>query len=295
MAIRPYFVLLRPANLVTAVADILAGASIAGMPFSMHIFSTYNSLFYLILATLGLYGGGVVLNDVFDLKTDQKERPERPIPSNQVSKRNAIIFAIVLFLEGVIMSFLHSLQSGIIALLIVIFATSYDKWAKHHIFFGPLFMGSCRGLNLLLGMSLITGGLNIYWPMFFIPLIFIGAITLTSQGEVIGNNKKAIILALMLDTLVACILLFLAITKQIDLLPLIPFLLLWWGMNFLAKIRAIRSNQSHNIMRAVKIGVLSLIPLNACYAAGFSSWEMGLIILCLLPISIVLSKHFAVT
>jgi 4-hydroxybenzoate polyprenyltransferase len=43
------------------------------------------------------------------------------------------------------------------------------------------------------------------------------------------------------------------------------------------------------------MGVLSLIPLNASYVAGFSNWKYGLAVLCLLPVSILLAKKFSVT
>ena len=295
MAVRPYLILMRPANLVTAVADILAGASIAGLALATFQSKEAIPLVYLILATLGLYGGGVVFNDVFDFEIDKAERPERPIPSNQVTRKNATLLALGLYLAGIVFAFLASPISGVIAVAIAIMATFYDKWAKHHVFFGPLVMGLCRGLNLLLGMSFAIEALNAFWPMAVFPIIFIGAITLTSQGEVVGNNRKAIALAMLLDAVVVFSLVILAVISVIDMVSSLPFIILWWGVNLYAKIKAYKINQPKYVMQAVKMGVLSLIPLNACYAAGFSSWAMGIIILCLLPISIFLSKYFAVT
>ena len=67
-------------------------------------------------------------------------------------------------------------------------------------------------------------------------------------------------------------------------------------MNAIAKIRAIRFNTPGNIQLAVKMGVLSLIPLDASLAAGFShSLLTGLLVLLLLPGSLFLAKRFAVT
>ena len=75
---RPYLELLRPANVVTALADVLAGFAIAGL-------GNRAALPWLLLATAALYAGGIVLNDVFDRDIDSSERPERPIPSGRVS------------------------------------------------------------------------------------------------------------------------------------------------------------------------------------------------------------------
>lgn len=87
---RGYFELMRPANIVTAWADILVGfaASGSGIIFTKLIngdanFAVLIPLGWLLLATTGLYGGGIVFNDVFDADLDAKERPNRAIPSGQ--------------------------------------------------------------------------------------------------------------------------------------------------------------------------------------------------------------------
>ena len=55
---RAYVELLRPANVVTAVADVLAGFAIAGLRHP-------DTLPWLIVSSCCLYAGGVVLNDVY--------------------------------------------------------------------------------------------------------------------------------------------------------------------------------------------------------------------------------------
>src|SRR3569832_2105826 len=81
---RPYLQLVRPANLVTAAADILAGYAVAGCP-------DLRVLFWLLIATVGLYAGGIVFSDFFDAKLDASERPERPIPRGAVSIERAAL------------------------------------------------------------------------------------------------------------------------------------------------------------------------------------------------------------
>src|ERR1041385_8386665 len=85
----PYLQLMRPPNLVTANADVLAGFAVAGLP-------RFDLLPWLLVATTCLYAGGVVLNDVFDARLDACERPERPIPSGRVAVRSAAVFGTVL-------------------------------------------------------------------------------------------------------------------------------------------------------------------------------------------------------
>jgi len=141
MSIRPYLTLMRPANLVTAVADILAGASVAAAVTG----SLDGNAGWLALATVGLYGGGVVFNDVFDVDLDRIERPERALPSGQVSLSSAVTLGGMLLLVGVLLSSLVSSDSGAIALAVAVLALVYDARAKHHPLFGPLVMGMCRG------------------------------------------------------------------------------------------------------------------------------------------------------
>src|SRR5260221_4505615 len=74
---------MRPANLVTSVADVLAGATLSGFfespgPGPFHIVAT---TLLLSLSTIGLYGGGVIFYNVFDAAVDSVVRAERPIPS----------------------------------------------------------------------------------------------------------------------------------------------------------------------------------------------------------------------
>ena len=79
---RGYVELVRPANVATALADVLAGYAVAGQGDPR---LNPSLLAWLLLSTACLYAGGVVLNDVFDRDLDRIERPERPIPSGRVS------------------------------------------------------------------------------------------------------------------------------------------------------------------------------------------------------------------
>lgn len=291
MTLRPYLTLLRPANLVTAVADILAGASVAAAVSG----AWSEQLGWLCLATLGLYGGGVVFNDVFDVDLDRIERPERALPSGQVTLASAILLGGLLLLGGVGLAAAVGSSSAAIALAVAVLTLVYNGRAKHHPLFGPLVMGMCRGGNLLLGVSLSALALSAYWWLGLLPVIFIAAITLTSRGEVGGQNRSSIQLALALDVGVAVALLLLSRYTVAEFWPALPFLLLWFGMNLRAKLAAIQDNRPPLIKTAVKTGVISLIPLNACLAAGFMGWPAGLLVLALLPVSLGIARYFSVT
>src|SRR5690606_22642042 len=123
------------ANIVTAVSDVLAGVAIALLFVPNGATLDSFALWTLIVATIGLYGGGVVFNDVFDAELDARERPERPIPSGQVSVRGGAMLGTVLFLIGVAAAGSVGNIPAILALAIVGMCLLYDKWGKHHAFF----------------------------------------------------------------------------------------------------------------------------------------------------------------
>lgn len=288
--------IMRPANMITAVADILAGIAIAGffIP-DMWNQQIINHILLLIISTAGLYSGGIVFNDIFDVNQDRVNRPERVIPSGRLSLTEASILGSALFTIGIFSAFMVSIKSGFIAILIMIFALLYDKYSKHYSFIGPINMGICRGLNLILGMSINLSLAPDYFWIGIIPIIFIAVITLTAQKETKGKNKIAIGIAMLLD--LSIILGFFIMSKELDLSleNAAIFLILWYGINVVAKFKAIVNNKPQLIQKAVKMGILSLIPLNASYTAGFSSIYMALIVMTLLPISLYLSKKFPVT
>ncbi len=292
--LRLYISFVRPANVVTAIADVIAGAAISG--FLSGGLTEPMPLLLLVLSTVGLYGGGIVFNDIFDLKQDQIERPERILPSGKLSVNTAITFGSILLLMGVLAAALVSWISGAIAFSVAVLALTYDKFSKHVQVLGPLNMGLCRAGNLMLGVSIIPAAVGEFWWLGIIPVLFISAVTLTSQKEAEGNNKGSVTLALGLDVAILIILLLLVRLTDFRLELAAVFMAMWFLMNASAKYKAITHNVPKNIMNAVRMGVLSLIPLDAAMAAGFSGklW-LGLVVLLLLPLSIALAKKFAVT
>lgn len=287
-----YLRLMRPANIVTSVADVLAGISVSGY------FLTENPqiipVLLLCLSTIGLYGGGIVFNDVFDADLDRVERPERAIPRGEVSLAEAIVLGIVLLMIGVFAAFALSVLSGVIAFLIAVFALIYDKFGKHHAFLGPLNMGICRGLNLLLGISIISLSLQSFYFLGLIPLIYIFSITMISQGEVHGSNRNKLYLGAFLYLLVISAVLYHSWVQGKLILSGL-FIILFAYMIYKPLFAAIREPLGKNIGKAVKAGVISLILMDAAWAAASGFPIAACLIAALLPLSLLLAKRFAVT
>lgn len=296
-----YLRLMRPANIVTAIADIMMGFAASGMLLSRPFWEgglnseTLEPLGWLVLSTIGLYGGGVVFNDVFDAELDRVERPERPIPSGRATVAGAATLGALLLLGGILAAWQVSLLSAVLALAVALLALLYDWKGKHHNFLGPINMGSCRGGNLLLGMSAVPAAVEELWFIALIPILYIAAITMISRGEVHGGNMAALRGAVLMYALVLGGIVSLALLPQFRLIYSLPFLLLFAYLIFPPLFRAMPTKEPKLIIKAVKAGILALIVMNASMAAGFAGWQYGLLVLLLLPVSIYIARKFAVT
>jgi 4-hydroxybenzoate polyprenyltransferase len=280
--------LARPANIVTAYSDILAGYSAASG-------TTPAALPYLLLATTGLYGGGVVFNDVCDAALDATERPERPIPSGTVSRAFAALFGAALLVAAIAIARWWSPLSGMVAAGTAFAALLYDRIGKHHATLGPVNMGLCRALNLLLGVTAGGRFSGFHWLLAAVPLCYIAGITSLSQGEVQGSTRRAAILSGCWLGTGLLLFLALAISQGIHAAWCLPF-----GAALLLRIsapfwRAFQSLTPMAIRQAIKAGILSLILLNASLAAVFAGpWYAAGIVVLYVP-AMLLAKLFAVT
>ncbi len=282
-----YLRLARPANLVTAAADIVAGGVISKAP--------ANSVGWLVGASVCLYAGGVVLNDFFDRRLDAVERPERPIPAAVVSATTAAVFGAVLLLMGVALGLRASHISGIIAASIAFTALLYNAWAKKSAS-GPVIMGLCRALNLLLGLSAVYAVLVHLWPLAFIPLVYVLAITSLSRGEVHGGTRfvSGTVASLALCVVLTLLALPFALGSDHGV-ALLPFVALFTWRIGPSLLKAWRSPTAPAIRAGVHAGVVSLVVLDACLASIFGGLVEGAAVLSLSVVSAEFARFFAVT
>src|SRR5438105_4438184 len=119
--------------------------------------------------------------------------------------------------------------SGLLAVAIAAAAVLYDGVTKDHPLLGPVNMGSCRALNLALGISASPAVLAQRWPLALIPLVLVAGITTLSRGEVAGGGRAAAAAALLLLAYAETALAVVAVSDQrspIGIL-LVAVLVLW--------------------------------------------------------------------
>lgn len=290
--------LLRPANTLTAIADIWAGFAISGaVALTIHDVNIRTHLIRLCLltfSTIGLYAGGTVLNDYFDADLNRISRPEMPISSGLVSRKTAMILGFILICTGMVLAFFAGATSGFIAVAVAFLIVFYNVYGKYNSITGPISMGLCRGSNLLLGISFIPQAIGFNFIVVLIPVVFIAAITSLSRYETQGGNRLGIQLAAWLYFLVICYLVTMSVLNNL-FLQTVPFIAVLFYLSFKPITIAFMLPTLQNVESAVRWGILSLVVLNAALAAAFSGFIPGIIILALLPFTILLSRHFSLT
>jgi hypothetical protein len=135
----------RISNLPTVWTNVLVGALLAGG-------SLADPRLPLLMLTLSLfYVGGMFLNDAFDREFDAKHRPERPIPSGQVSARQVFVIGFALLAIGMVgvagasrgpdgAPAWRALASGAALCAAIVFYDAHHKGNP----LSPLIMGLCR-------------------------------------------------------------------------------------------------------------------------------------------------------
>src|SRR5690606_15815743 len=195
---------------------------------------------------------------------------------------------------GILLAFLHHSLSGILAIIIATFALIYNKWGKHHAFFGPFNMGFLRGINLLLGLSLIPEVVNSHYLLAIIPWVYIFAITLVSRGEVHGGRVEPLLSALALYIVVDGAILSIGFHYEKLWLPML-FALLHLLYILPPLFQAIQDPVPQHIRKTVKHGVLGIIIIDALWVSITEYWYLAFLILLLLPLSQKLARYCAVT
>lgn len=145
--VKTWLQLLRAPNLFTVPGDPLAGFLLASGG------ALHPAVLAAIAASLALYCAGLLLNDLCDLEEDRAERPNRPLPSGAASPRAVRVVAIALFVFGNAIALCLGTRALFVALGITAAVVAYDTFAKRIPVLGPLVMGLCRGLSLLLGAT----------------------------------------------------------------------------------------------------------------------------------------------
>ena len=299
--------LIRVPNLATAIADPLAGFLIVGGYYKLENLPLGGWL--AITASLCSYAGGIVQNDVVDLQIDQKERPQRPLPSERVSFKLARFVSVILLLFGLVLACVASMlvqdrTPAVIGVTLTAAICCYNCFAKGTCL-GPLLMGVCRALNWSLGMVAAGSPSLLLW---LIPCgmgIYVMGVTVFARDEVgIGKRNQLIVgtFVIFLGLVVAGSTPLLSMQSSGSIIPQwfiegrpIAWLALWCvlGVSILVRcFQAIVDPVPQRMQAAVGNAIMSIITLDAVIVLAFCGEQWAVTVLALL-IWFVLGRRIA--
>jgi len=180
---RDWLQLARISNAPTVVSNTVAGAVLVAAspdPGTVAVVAIAMALFYT---------AGMVLNDVMDLAIDQRERPERPLPSGRVSVRAALFAAIALLAAGEILLGTVGWEPAAAGLGLVALIVLYDSWHKGNAV-SPVLMGGCRALVYVVAGLAVADSLPWeLWAGAGMLLLYIVGLTQVAKAEATGRSS----------------------------------------------------------------------------------------------------------
>ncbi|MEQ1904440.1 MAG: UbiA family prenyltransferase [Pirellulaceae bacterium] len=305
--------LVRIANWPSALSNVLAAFLLANGAWAVGEGATsLLPLVSLSAISLALFAAGMILNDWHDYPRDQRERPERPLARGVIDRRHALGVVITLFVAafagGAVLSWsVGNWRTVAVALGIIASILAYDVWFKETAH-AALWMGLCRGGNVLLGASTASIGTasgNIFfspevWAYALCLTTYIAGITWMAKNEV--DERAGVFFWTGLVTSLVAIGGFACLPFVINGLETVwrkeqvGYSLLAVVVGFSIFRRAaflfIRSSSTGKF-GVIIFALRSIILLDAaiCLMAGQGSMIFALAVVCLLPLSFGLARY----
>ncbi len=212
-----HLALARISNSPTVVSNTLAGAALAGAIWPD------RRMVLVALAMVLFYTAGMYLNDLLDYAIDCRERPERPLPSGQVSRGAAVLVLLILFGVGCLSLWAVSALALLCGLILLGLIVCYDRWHKNNPF-SPVIMALCRVMVFITAFLTFSSHLL---PVLLVPCILLLLYTVGLTYIARTERKPTMASMTVLATLFLPSLYFSLQSRQWFLLLLIVVFTLW--------------------------------------------------------------------
>lgn len=141
--------LMRPLNLFQGSIAVLVTATL------FDPFPPLAKILIGIVIVVCYNGAGNALNDYCDYEIDRINRPERPLPAGEVSRKSALIWAGLLFAAGSILGVIFGDSPLLLIMLVaLILLITYSLWFKQMPFLGNVIVALILGMAFLFSATL---------------------------------------------------------------------------------------------------------------------------------------------
>ena len=300
--------LLRAGNLLTAVSNVLVGFLLVHSEWPSLDSPSLGPLLGLVFASALLYESGIVLNDLFDADQDMQERPERPIPSGRITRRQAAWLGWLLLVGGLaaasgVGAVCGSIRPIIVATLLGVSIVAYDFLLKRTCL-APMAMGCCRMLNVLLGANLCQmdmrqsprqlpiGGLELQaggcaldvWLVALAVGLYTAGLTWFARTEAKTSRRRDLAAGGTVLLAGMFLLATLPTTREMHL-ALVAWVVLWAALIGLAAslvVWVVAVSSPSYVQFGVKLFILGFILLDATVCLGIAGPQAATVVLSLL-------------
>lgn len=293
--------LVRLPNSFTLISDTTAASLVVGsylLPVPVFALT--------MLSSFCAYWAGMILNDVVDIEEDRISRPTRPLAAGRISPTIAGHVANGMLLIGPLLILIattiytsQKLWMGAAfaaAVVLSLAVRSYNSPLKHT-FIGPVLMGSCRSLNILMaGCCMLSVGESEAAPMALVWYaaaigLYIMGVTVYAKREESDSQVGTLALGLFLEVAGLVLLAGFPVWSQTvhawELDPNLAYPLLM-GLIGLTVVQRGMLGVNHPVPRKVQLAVrhaiLTLILIDASVAALWAGpWYGGAVAMMLMP------------
>ena len=228
-----YLELARPLNGIIAFISAWLGGMFASQGRMENLVNI--RLLLVSVSALVLLSAGNAINDYCDYNIDRINRPQRPLPSGRIRRRDALIFAILLVAIGIWLGALINRNATGIAILVFVALVSYAFWLKRTPFVGNLVVSGLTGLTFIAGGVAIDSVRGTLVPAIF-AFLFTTAREVVkdledTEGDLKNNVKTLAVLnpQLAVKTAIGFMLLVILFSP-------IPYLFGWYSWHYLVTV-----------------------------------------------------------
>ena len=164
MKLKAFFGLMRPGNCLIASIAVFVGYIVSTTIISM-------GLLLAVISAFLICGAGQAINDYFDAEIDKKTAKNKIIPSGKISKRSALIFSILLFLIGIIISFFVNYLAFGIAVIMSLLLIIYSSVLYKTKYIGNFVVALGTAITFVFGAA-VTGNISLLIIFFAISALF---------------------------------------------------------------------------------------------------------------------------
>ena len=275
----------RVSNLPTVWTNVFTGMALAGGV------AADPRLAILLLSLSLFYVGGMFLNDAFDSDFDAKARPERPIPSGQVSAGQVYGIGFGMLAAGIALlawigygldpftQWRPVLTGAALAVAIVFY-----NWHHKDNPLSPLVMGACRFLVYLSAgfavVAVLPAGVYVAAGVLLCYLI---GLTFAAKKQHLGTLDNFWPLAFLLVPVIYGV--YLSIAQPLAWLPLVIFA--GW---ILYALKLLRRRAKGDVPRAVVSLIAGIALLDATILAGSGNWTLAVLALGAFVLTLTLQR-----